>query len=54
MIKISNDVTIKQVMELTNKETGEISYLIMSDEGDWQQITQEEYNKLTRGNKNGE
>lgn len=54
MIKISNDVTIKQIMEVVNNETGEVSYLIMNDNDDeWRTITKDEYNKI-RGNKDGE
>lgn len=54
MIKISNDVTIKQIMEVINNETGEVSYLIMDDnDNGWRTITKDEYNKI-RGNKDGE
>lgn len=54
MIKISNDVTIKQIMEVINNETGEVSYLIMDDNDNrWRTITKDEYNKI-RGNKDGE
>ena len=54
MIKISNDVTIKQIMEVTNNKTGEVSYLAMDDnDNEWRTITKDEYNKI-RGNKDGE
>ena len=54
MIKISNDVTIKQIMEVINNETDEVSYLIMDDnDNGWRTITKDEYNKI-RGNRDGE
>lgn len=54
MIEISNNVKIQQIIEVTNNETNEISYLMMDDEGnEWKHITQTEYNKI-RGCNNGE
>ena len=54
MIKISNNVTIKQMIEVTDKKTNKTSYLVMDDDNkEWRSITQEEYNNI-RGYNNGE
>lgn len=53
-IELSHNVSIKQVMEVTDEETGEKTFLIMSDDGSkWVPITQDEYNNHIRGSKNG-
>lgn len=53
MIEISNNVKIKQFIELTNEETNEVSYLILDDDSnEWKHITKEEHDKL-RGYNNG-
>lgn len=53
MIEISNNVKIKQIIELTNNETNEVSYLILDDDSkEWKHITEEKYNEI-RGSNNG-
>lgn len=50
MIKISNNIDVKQIIEITDKETGEINYLTMVDD-EWVYITKERYEEIMR-NKN--
>lgn len=44
------NVDIQQVIEVTDKNTGEISFLVYSD-GKWNNISKEEYEKIIKGAK---
>lgn len=48
MININTEAQIDQVIEMTDKETGQIKYLIEKD-GKWTPITKEEYDNKIRG-----
>ncbi len=48
MININAKAQIDQVIEMTDKETGQIKYLIEKD-GQWNPITKEEYDNKMRG-----
>lgn len=39
------NLNIQQVIEVTNKDTNEISFLVYSD-NEWKTISQEEYKKI--------
>lgn len=55
MIQLTNNVSIKQIMEATKKETGEKIYYYWDDNSStWVEMNQDEYNQIIRGNKNGE
>lgn len=54
-IELNNTVSVKQVMEIVDEESGEKTFLIMSDDGSkWIPISQDEYNNHLRGSKDGE
>ena len=54
MVELNCNVDVKQVVKITNHQTGEDSYLIMNeDKREWEQLSKQEYNKL-RGYSNGE
>lgn len=44
------DIDMQQVIEITNKDTGEVSFLVYHN-NEWNNILKEEYEKIIKGAK---
>lgn len=52
-MKIEAKTEIKQIMEIKDKETGKISFLV-EDNGEWKPISKEEYYQILGSDDIGE
>lgn len=42
------NINMQQVIEVTNKDTGEVTFLVYHD-NEWNSVTKEEYQKIIEG-----
>lgn len=52
-MNIDFSAKVTEVLEVTDNDTGEINYLLSTEDGKWRKITQKKYEDILRGNKNG-
>lgn len=50
-MKIKTEIETKQIIEVKNNDTGEVSFLIENN-GEWETISQDEYYKILKREEN--
>lgn len=55
MVAVETNINVTQVIQSTNKDTGEKEYYILKEKNDtnWIKISESQYNEILRGNDDG-